>query len=208
MRLGWPDDRREWLASVTKQVSPEARVLCEDGRSADAVSPYALAVSARVPIIYSPPHDGTSWAFTGGRLGGRPVGDWTDDELRRMFERWNVGWVWVQSPQAVERFARIPGTARIATGPAGTVFRLDRTRRFVVKGRAMFTLTCDHEVVLNDVVPDDGEVVVSLRHLSGWSVNPSRIVVEPEIDPYYDHPLLRLRLAGPVSRIVLRRDGR
>jgi hypothetical protein len=63
-------------------------------------------------------------------------------------------------------------------------------------------------VVLTDVVPEDGVVVVSLHYHHGWRVRPGWVDVEREPDPYDPIPFLRLRMPGPVARVTLVWDGR
>jgi hypothetical protein len=58
-------------------------------------------------------------------------------------------------------------------------------------------------VVLEDVVPEDGIVVLSLHYQAGLRVSPSRVRLEREPDAFDPIPFLRLRVAGPVARLTL-----
>ena len=63
-------------------------------------------------------------------------------------------------------------------------------------------------VVLANVVPEDGEVVLSLHYQKGMQVMPARVLLEPELDPRDPIPFVRLKVPGPVARVTLTWNGR
>ena len=63
-------------------------------------------------------------------------------------------------------------------------------------------------VVLSDVAPDGGEVVLSLHHQPGFRAAPSLVLVGADRDAHDPIPMLRLTLPGPVSRLALSWENR
>jgi hypothetical protein len=140
-----------------------------------------------------------------GWLAGRPLDQWSDSELTSYCRRYNVGWVAAMSPGAIERFTRLQWAERSTVAGDGllTLFRLDRPNSYVLRGQARWLHADSHAVALADVVPENGEVVLSLHYQSGFRVRPGNVRLEREPDAYDAIPLVRLRLPGPVARLTL-----
>jgi len=198
----------EWCSRVADSLRPEARMLCETFPGTSEPSPTTFI--RRCPIIVAGAVDGPAGArcLFDGCLAGRPITDWTDAELLNWFDRWNVGWVWTRTPATAERLRRCGRARPVIAGSPGELFAIERVPRYLLKGQGRVSLTGGDEIIMTDVIPDDGEVVLSVRYESGWQVNPSRIEVEPETDPYDAQPMIRLKMNTSASRVVLRRDGR
>jgi hypothetical protein len=75
------------------------------------------------------------------------------------------------------------------------------------------------KVVLTDVVPADAPhpdggpmpakvVVLSLHHQPGLRVSPNIVAVERDPDAHDPIPMIRLRMTGPLSRIVISWENR
>lgn len=184
-----------------------ARLLCDgNGDELIQLPPTSLLqLRPRVPLLFgtSNTQELPSWSMGNGGLGGRPMFDWSDEELNRIMERWNIGWVWALHTDCIQRLERLPGARPLTAHLNGVLFRLERRHRFILKGQGQWSVQSNGDVVLTDIVPDEGEVVLSLRYYRAWTVTPSHIVIEPEIDPYDPLPIVRLRLNGPTSRVVL-----
>jgi hypothetical protein len=69
-------------------------------------------------------------------------------------------------------------------------------------------MNADGGVILTDLAPESREVVLSLRHHSGWVAVPMGTTIEAEVDPYDPWPIIRMRLSAPVGRLELQRGGR
>jgi len=149
-------------------------------------------------------------AFSEQRLAGRLITDWNDGELEEFCRRYNAGWAVCWSAAANERFRRWPGAeAVVQLGGAGQgwLFRLP-PGSFTLKGSGRLVSADCQRITLADVVPEDGQVVLSLHYLTGLQAFPSRIQIEREPDPRDPIPFIRLRVPGPVARVVLTWPGR
>ena len=113
-----------------------------------------------------------------------------------------VAW-WCADPTARE-VARLPD----AHGGTLTLIALDRPPNFFLSGSGRVESADTTRIVLTDVTPDaDGEVTLSFHHLPGLRIAPSSVEQCRGIKDAYDPtPMLRLKLAGPVSRVVIAWD--
>lgn len=180
------------------KISPAARILWEAGdtRHPATIVPLKLGV----PVLDGASKD-SPWTFESGQLAGRPIRDWSDAELESLFDRWNVGWVRAIAPDSVERLGRF----RSARALGGGWFVLARSAQYFLRGIGKVEHAGVDEIVLTDVTPELGEVIISFRWHPGWETVPSRVSIEPEMDAYDALPLIRLRMEMPVSRLILRR---
>jgi hypothetical protein len=123
--------------------------------------------------------------------------------------RYNIGCVVCASPIARDRFARWRAVEPLSidnTAAEWRVFRVRRPLSYVLKGQARQFEADARHVTMCDVVPEDGEIVLSLHYQSGWQVRPSWVHIERELDPYDPIPFVRLRVPGPVGRVTLTWD--
>src|SRR5262249_34388401 len=142
------------------------------------------------------------------QLAGRFIGEWSPSELEAFCQRYNIGWVVCWSPSAMARLGEKSrqGTARrtaalVIDGQPAGLFTLKRTMSFVLKGQARWLQADSQHIVLGDVQPEDGKVVLSLHHHARMQASPHTIQVERDPDPLDPIPLIRLRLSGPASRV-------
>lgn len=218
--LGLTADQEEFVRGLVERTTPEARILLEE---ANPLAP-GWNWTALLPDL-------TGRAFLGGldpdacfehafcslrgdRLNGRRLHEWSDVELAEFCRRYNVGWVACHTPAAADRWRRLPRAKEVARFRENgrVLFELDRPRSFVLVGSATWAQADRRKVVLTDVVPADfpaagdgpGKVVVlSLHHQAGLRVSPNVVRIDRDPDPFDPIPLLRLRMNGPVSRVVL-----
>ena len=127
-----------------------------------------------------------------------------------------------RSPETIARWRAFPGTKELARfQDVGEVvlFSLDRVKSFILVGQAKWEQADRRKVVLTDVVPADAPhpdggpipakvIVLSLHHQPGLRISPNIVAVERDPDPRDPIPMLRLRMTGPLSRIVISWENR
>ena len=121
--------------------------------------------------------DHTAGGLIDQTLAGRPLDDWTDAELRDYFDHYNIGWVvcWSEiTAQRLRRFRQAADptdaggpTAELHDGGAGWLFPLRRRPSFALHGSAQWQSADCNRIVLTDVKPEDGHVVLSLHYQAG-----------------------------------------
>jgi hypothetical protein len=145
-------------------------------------------------------------------LAGRHISTWTDEELDDFFRRYNVGWVVCRSESNRDRFRTWKGATETATLPgprSGTLFTVQRRPySFALKGEAQLVHADTRHIILAELVPDGGEVVLSFHYQSGMRATPGSVRIEREPDAQDPVALIRLRLDGPVACVTLTWDGR
>jgi hypothetical protein len=146
------------------------------------------------------------------QLAGRPIAEWTDAELTPFFQRYNVGWVVCRSAATIARFdawcsagAAERKAALTIDGQPGCLFALKRQPSFVLKGQARWIAANHRHIILGDVVPEKGSdmVVLSLHYQAGMQVTPPQVEIEKDPDPFDPIPMIRLRMAAPVTRVIM-----
>jgi hypothetical protein len=154
-------------------------------------------------------------SFTEGVLANHPIAEWSDASLMDFCQRYNVGWVVCHSPNSAARFRNWSAAQGVSAWPVGGqvrggwLFRIERTLSFALKGHARWLSADAERIVLADVVPENGEVVLSLHFHEGLRASPGRVLVQRERDkdrdPIEGDPIdfVRLRLAAPAVRLTL-----
>jgi hypothetical protein len=211
LRIGL-DERQETIVAALKAATdPGGRILLEEETSELDCSDW----TALLPVL-------TGRAFLGGlggdaviehgyarlldqRLAGRPIGDWSDDELDDFCKHYNVNWIACWSPAAVNRLRRwhaVKASLPHFDGGDGCLFTLE-PHSYILKGEARWLSADSQRITLANVVPAGGKVVLSLHYHRSLHVWPSRVRLEREPDPYDPIPFVRLRLPGPASLVTL-----
>lgn len=212
LEVGLDADREQVCRALREHTTAEARVLWEDrggSRQGSRWTALLPLLTGRAFIGGLDPGAGIEHAATGltdQGLAGRSLDAWADAELRDYCARYNVGWVACWSEAARRRlrgWADAEAVAGLNDGGPGTLFRVRRGATFTLWGKADWIAADAGGVVLGDVAPRDGKVVLSLHYQAGLSAAPGRVAVEPEIDPLDPIPFVRLRLDEPVARVTL-----
>ena len=219
--LGPDPEKEAVLEAIRTHTSPQARILWEDrpgqGRMTywTALLPLLSADGSGHPRSFLGGLDPAATiehayaSFNDGVLAGYPISGprWGDQELQDFCRRYNVGWVVCWSRPALDRFhawktGAVPVT-ELHDGDSGCLFAIHRPHSFALKGQATWLHADWTHVALADVVPEDGQVVLSLHYLEGLRASPSRVVVEREENLDDPIPFVRLRLADPATRVTL-----
>jgi hypothetical protein len=216
LQLGLGPERHELVKELVRHTSSEARILWEDRALPRSASrwPALLPLLTGRQFIGGLDPDGflehSSICLSNQMLEGRPIASWSDAELGDYCARYNVGWVVAWSPDALARFKEWD-QAEVLTSlhdaGAGVLFRVQRAHSsFALKGQASLVHADSRYILLGDVIPDDGVVVLSLHYQAGMRSSPGRVQVERE--PSGDDPIgfIRLRLAEPAACVTLTWD--
>jgi hypothetical protein len=211
LEIGLGRDRAALVNAIREHTDPNARILWQDGPGATSASRWSVLLplltgrsfvggldpSASIEHAYA--------GFTEQTLAGRPFADWSDVELDDFCRRYNVGSIICVTPAARERIhawkmARQTGT--VAGEVPRQLFSVG-THSYVLRGQARWLGADRQRIALADVVPENGEVVLSLHYQAGMQAMPSRVQIEREPDPFDPIPFIRLRIPGPVPRVTL-----
>ncbi len=111
------------------------------------------------------------------------------------------------SPAVVDRLQAWQNAERIETiaqeGGPGQLFRVRRKHRYTLKGTIQSVHADVGRIVLSGVVPEQGQVVLSLHYQTGMRVSPGRIQLEQEPNSPDEIPFVRLLLDDPASRVTI-----
>jgi hypothetical protein len=221
--LGLTPAQEEFARGLVALTTPDARILLEEPYTHHPGWNWTVLLPVQTGRTFLgglDPDAGFEHAFCSlrsDRLNGRPLGEWTDPELSEFCRRYNVGWVVCRSEAAAARWRAYPPAkevGRFCEDGRVVLFALDRPRSFILTGRATWAAADRRQVVLTDVVPADVPdpaggphpariVVLSLHHQDGLRASPGIVAVERDPDPFDPIPLVRLRLPGPMSRVVI-----
>ena len=224
-------EMRALVRALERLTSPEHRVLLEDQlRLWEATDPESTHWTPLLPLLLNRgfigglyelaplPHRYAS--FGDRHLAGRPIEEWSPEQLRRYLIRYNIGWVvtWSRSAPgggplgATEVFERLPFCRQVAVVPryssrAGedryTVFAVELPMGWALRGSARVVERTLNRLVLADVVPDqDGQVWLSFHYVPGWRARPSLRVFPVQVGDV-PVPFLGLQLTRPEQRIEL-----
>jgi hypothetical protein len=211
LAVGLGAEREQLVAALRSGTGDGARILWEDGAGTPGTRRWTTllpVLTGRVFVGGLDPDVTIEHAYAGfldGKLVGRTLTDWADSDLDDFCRRYNIGWVASWSPAARARWRAWDGAELLpsASGVAGVeVFRL-KPRSFALKGQARLLHADSQRIALADVVPEDGQVVLSLHYQAGLRASPSRVQVEREPDPHDPIAFVRLRLPGPIARVTL-----
>jgi hypothetical protein len=214
-QIGLGDERRAVVEAVAAHTTPDARILWEDRPGTRLSSRW----TALLPLL-------TDRAYVGGvdpdaaiahtaidlvdqTLAGKSLKDWTPDELNEYCERYNVGWVVCWSPAARAKFAAWPkaeATAELSDDGDGCLFTIRRPASYALRGSAKWLAADSQRIVLEDVRPENGQVLLSLHYQEGLRVTPSRVELQradtSDTDDHVD--FVRLVIRDPfVTRVTI-----
>jgi hypothetical protein len=217
LALGLSSEQQEIIETLQSATGPEARILWEDelGTRREAWTTLLPLLTERAFLGGLDPEAGIEHMYpslVGQTLAGRHIHSWTDQELEDFCRRYNVGWIACWSPANQERFRAWKGAVPVATLPGlsqGTLFSLQqRPHSYALKGRAQLVHADSRYLTFAEVVPENGEVVLSFHFQWPLRVTPDSVQVEREPNVLDPVPFIRLRLREPVACLTLTWDGR
>jgi len=197
-------------ASVLRQLTtPDGRILWEE---TTRTAPWSALLPAR-----------TDRAFVGGlgraqpvrleslqvrlhegTLIGRSVEEWSDHELAAFADDWNLGWVAASQLITQRRLASWKNAEPVAELPGGgKLYRLNRPLKFSRIGQARLSESGPHRVTFTDLVPEEGQIVLSLHAHQRMRTTNDRVKLETWTQPYDGTPMVRLRMPGAMERLTI-----
>lgn len=213
LTIGLGPARQQLVQELVARTTTEARILWEDR----PLSRQASRWPALLPLLTGRQFIGgldpdaflehSSICLANQTLEGRPIASWSDDELGDYCARYNVGWVVAWSSSVQERFAQWPEATKLGVlhdEDDGILFQIGRARSGItVRGRAELLHADSRYILLGNVVPEGGMVILSLHYQAGMRASPGRVQVEREQSG--DDPIgfIRLRLAAPAACVTL-----
>ena len=139
-----------------------------------------------------------------GGLIGRSIEDWSDHELATLADTWNLGWVAAFQTITQRRLGQWPLAEAVADLPSGgRLFRIKRQLSFCRIGQAQLSAVYRNQMTFTDLVPDNGQIVLSLHAHRGMRVTNDRAKLETWTQPYDGTPMVRIRLPGPMERLTI-----
>jgi hypothetical protein len=207
LRIGLSNRDRTVITALQENTTGDARILWEDLSAEEPTGRF----TALLPVLSNRSFIGGigiecciehGYAnLTDGRLAGRSLANWTDSELADFCRHYNIGWVACRSEASATRFAHFPG-AQLRTDNGLWLYELPY-RSFVLIGQGRVLKADQAAITLVDVVPENGQVVLSFHYQTGMRASPSRVQVERIPDMEDPVPFVRLRMSSPVTRLTL-----
>jgi hypothetical protein len=205
LTLGLNQEARELCHWLATQTTPAGRILIEDSPATMTWTPLLPWLTQRSYIgglANEPPLEHLQMRLHHGWLGPREFSDWTPPELGRLAERLNLRWLVVRQETAA-RMRTWPNAKMAATVGPWTIFELSRSMGYFLRGRGRVVHADDRGVILADLEPEDGAVLVAFHFHAGAKTSSDRVAVEAFRDSDDPVPLLRLRLAKPIARLAV-----
>jgi hypothetical protein len=213
LQIGLGPEREALVESLRAHTTNEARILWEDRSLARTSSNWTALLPYLTERVFLGGLDAkagiehTAGGLVDQSLAGRPVREWTDAQLLDYCESYNVGWVMAWMPATVSRFQSWPTAETLGTlhdqGETGYLFRIRRRPSFALTGMAQVLHADTQRIVLGDVVPYKGRVVLSLHYQAGMRVTPGRVQIEGDQNSPDAIPFVRLLLNEPAARVTI-----
>ncbi|MCE9530164.1 MAG: hypothetical protein K8T89_03360, partial [Planctomycetes bacterium] len=208
--IGLSPQRKEIVRTLSEHASSSARILWEDRSGPGHGWTALLSPLSERPFLGGLDSEGKVEHMHArlyqGKLSGTSVKAWDERLLSQFFEHYNVGWVVCWTPESIERFRALPfarAVAEFEDGGRGVLFTLKRTPSFFLKGRGELALADSRRIALSDIVPDNGEIILSMHHQKNMRVSPGYVQIERYLDLNDPIPFIRLRCLGPVARVSI-----
>jgi len=216
--VGLPDPARRIIALLREQTTIEARILWEEDAESAAWLPLLPYYTRRFFVGGPSPNACVEHAavrLAEGRLAGRPLAAWSGGELsfRQFCRRFNVGWVVCREEATRRWLASQPQLVHLTETPDGRhLFAVQRETEaggkhfsgYVLRGSARLARCDDRLITLVDLVPENGQILLSFHYHAEIAASSERVRLNKEPDPFSSVPLLRLHLPGPMTRLTLR----
>lgn len=219
--MGLNAEQEKLVKEIATRTTREGRILIEDGPSIGTSWNWTALLpmyTERAFLGGLDPDARFEHAFCGlrsDRMNGKLLAEWTDIEMLECCRRYNIGWVVCRTNTTADRWRKVASVREISQfGDGMILFQIVRDCSFVLVGSAKWEQADRKKVVLTDIVPADSPhpdggpipakvIVISLHYQAGLRVSPNVVTVERDPDPHDPIPMIRLRMNGPMSRLVI-----
>jgi hypothetical protein len=216
LQIGLGRDQQQLVDLLKTHTTDQARILWEDQPASGRWTALLPTLTGRSFIGGLDPDGRIIHSHAGlsrSALAGEALARWSDAALHDYCRRYNIGWVVVWSTPAAERIRAWDSGAEevceLKDRRNGYLFKVRREQPGVaLHGQAELVAADSCRIILANVVPKDGKVVLSFHYQSGLRATPSRVQIEREPDVLDPVPLMRLKVDSPVSRVVITWDER
>ncbi len=206
----FPPPLTELLAWLDTNTTREGRILIEDSecdtdhRFYGAHFPALFPESVKREYLCGPrpmyPIKHSYASFTAGMLFEKKIGDYTIEELRRYFDLYNVRWVVCWCDESKQVFDRFPEyLVKAGDIDRFTLYEVKRTPSFFLKGSGRIDADYNR-LELTDVVPEDGEIVISYHWMQYLKTDPALAMERAAVG---DDPVGFIRVINPPQSLVI-----
>jgi hypothetical protein len=226
LTIGLDPEREAIVEAVKRHTTNQARILWEDCHGPHRASqwtPLLPRLTDRAFIGGLDPDAGiehTSCGLVDNALAKRPLDEWSDTELAGYCDRYNIGWVVAWSPLAQRRFnawaeqhfATRTTTLHDPERQYGVLYEVQRRPSFARIGSIGWMNADARCIVLGEVMPEKGVVLLSLHYQAGMHVSPSRVQLSEDwtATPADDDniPFIKLKMDDYIPRLTITWDRR
>jgi hypothetical protein len=217
LRLGLTPGQDEWIHALVARTTADARILVEDPDASGPGWNWTALLPSMTGRAFLGGLDGgacVELVYCGlgrGRLNGRPLAEYSDDDLAEFCRLYNIGWVVAHGPAAArwKAWSKVTELARFDDGAGAVLLAIDRPKSYVLSGTATVAAADRRQIVLTDLVASpDGDVLLSFHHQPGLRVSPPTVVLGEARDPKDPTGFIRLRIVSGhgAARVVIRWD--
>jgi hypothetical protein len=198
------------IARWVQQTTPdEARVLFEESGDETGFVYDGMYLSSFIPHwsgreliggpinLYNDRHHFAE--FHSGRLLGRDIQGFTDDEIKKYFRLYNIGAVVAFHPASLKRLRSIPGLITLdrRIGPVH-LMTVNQPSDWFVRGQGQITATLNRLEVSTSGAK---EVILKYHWLDGLVSNPPATIIPIKI---YDDPIPFIKVIDPPRSFTLK----
>ncbi|MFO0813352.1 MAG: hypothetical protein U0796_09045 [Gemmatales bacterium] len=204
-----PKMLQESIEKLHQHTTDEARILWEEVKGNASWSPLLACQAQRSfvgtlgraeQVLIEP----LQVRLTNGALQGKPIELWRNSDLVNFATDWNIGWVAAFHNESITRWKQLQGARVVASLPLGGVLiRLDRPFTYCKQGQAELAFVEPRRLTLHNLVPDNGQVVLSLHYHATMRTSNNKVSLETWQQAYDGIPMLKLRLSGPMERLTI-----
>jgi hypothetical protein len=211
LAIGLTAEQLGWVKAIQENTTVAARILWEEDSEEEPGAGWTALLPALTGRYFiggldanaSIEHDYAR--LCGHCLAGRPLEGWCEAELCDFYRRYNIGWVICRPASAhkcLKDYHEAQPVLFVDAAAPRYLYQLI-PKSYVLRGEARLLEADARHIVLADVVPVNGQVVLSFHYQAGMCVSPGRVQIEKECDARDPIDFIRLKLDRPVARVTI-----